>query len=215
MRPEPIYNGYRPIIYNHVKIFKDPINRGFLNITASSIFSENNLTLPPENLINWDNGIKWMSNKSQNQYFIFEFKNAYYYINSYAFLTAIDHSLVQWAVHGSINGQDWTKIGEGNENICEDHMGVRDNDQVRICLEEVPRYFNVTNIGIFRYIKVTQTGRNTESDEQHNEDGFGYTFYLKGFEVYGKLYIPYMKCSCESDPISISLFIIAFIMNKL
>ena len=111
-----------------------------------------------------------------------------YLFHSYAFKTiAGEHTLKNWEVHGSLDGLKWLKIGSGNENLCEGSMGLR-NDNVSVCNTSKEVYFDLENEGIFRYIRVTQIGRNTETDEQHNRDNFGYTFYLHAFELYGKIF---------------------------
>ena len=212
MPPKLVNNGYKPIIYNLLRTFKDPLNRGLLSITGSSTTDEVD-DITPNNLIYWDKGIKWMSGRDPNQYFIIDFKVAYYYIKSYAFLAANDHALVNWEVQGSLNGQNWTTIGEGHENICKDHMIEREADKVLICEGNIEKYYDVNNEGIFRYIKVKQTGRNSESEQQHAEDNYGNTFYLNSFEVYGVLYAPFRQCTNECEVQQIIIYVFIFIIS--
>ena len=210
MPPDSSFNGFSPIIYHLFQTYQDPFSKGIINISASStVTSRGN----PENLLKWDDGGVWISNKSSNQYFTIEFNN-YYLISGYAFRTLEnEHTLKEWEINGSMNGIQWSKIDQRNENICEGKMGDRETN-VTVCMVSLTKYFTM-NQGVYRFIRMIQTGRNTESDEDHQKDSFGFTFYLRSFELYGKFFRPISLITCKNSipRIHFSLLWIAFYLS--
>ena len=194
MPPNSSVDGYFPIIYSITQKYDDPISKGFIKIDASSTIEDRG---KPENLLNWDSSSYWVSNKSQNQYFTIEF-NSFYFIDGYAFRTiGNEHTLQHWEIQGSVNGFQWLKIDKRDENICEGNFGKRTSNAT-VCMVSLTKYFKVSDQGIFRFIRMMQIGRNTETDEDHKADNFGYTFYLRSFELYGKFFRSNFRITCKN-----------------
>ena len=186
------YNGYRPIFKRLTAKYKDPLAKGIIKITNSSVSRAAGHNKYVNNLINW-NGDGWISANVKNPYFIVDFKNFFVSIPSYGLRSFLnDHTLINWTVYGSRSGEndDWTLIDQRSENICEGYI----NQTSKYCTKITENFYNTTSKDVYRYIKVQQKGYNSKILYSDTSNPWTLAFYLGAFEIFGDIYIPDSNC---------------------
>jgi hypothetical protein len=159
-----------------VSYLRDNYGDGFgsppvLQVTASSVVSDSPSYSPMN--ITWLRGDPFFHYRNdRNQWVQYKFRKwrvtlTHYTIRSYFTSQRGQYNLRSWVIEGSIDGEAWTEIDRRVDNSDLDGAGVS-------------HLFEVSNnTGIYRFIRLRQTGKN------HHDDDF---LIISDFEIFGTLF---------------------------